>query len=170
MVTIYPPPVGMYHAPYMAPPPAELCIPMNSAQFVLSISEELAGTEAHLTVEFLSEVVAGFQHYTVPHKQLCLAYMSPWIPNLAHFVYNESLPEQEKVMRLINLLVALTMSETEVRLGLCLYLPDVKLPFVFMCDVPTHLNRCTHLFKHMCGPGWGRSQTLPKRCSTTLSR
>ena len=122
---------------------------MNSAQFVVSISEELAKSEAHLTVEFLSEVVAGFQHYTPSHKQLCLAYISPWIPNLAHFVHNDSAPEQEKVTRLIDLLVALTISEAEVTLcasgiSLCEVLHGVRV-CVCVCvgvglDVPTYSN------------------------------
>ena len=63
----------------------DLCIPMNSSEFVVSVSKELAVNEPHLTLEFLSEVVAGFQQYTPAMKQLCLMYMSPWLPNLARF-------------------------------------------------------------------------------------
>ena len=68
------------------------------------------------TVEFLSEVVAGFQQYTFALKQLCLAYMSPWLPILSRFVARSegATSEQEKVMKLIDLLVALTISEEEV--------------------------------------------------------
>ena len=94
----------------------DLCIPKNSAQFVISISEQLARSDPHLTVEFLSEVVAGFQQYTFALKQLCLAYMSPWLPILSRFVARSegATSEQEKVMKLIDLLVALTISEEEV--------------------------------------------------------
>ena len=106
----------------MSPP--DLCIPMNSAQFVVSMSEQLARNESHLTLEFLSEVVAGFQQYSPALKQLCLAYMSPWLPNLSKFVARtEGVTEQEKVVKLIDLLVALTISEEEVSLcvPLCLF-------------------------------------------------
>ena len=100
------------------PPLLDLCIPKNSAQFVISISEQLARSDPHLTVEFLSEVVAGFQQYTFALKQLCLAYMSPWLPILSRFVARSegatTCTEQEKVMKLIDLLVALTISEEEV--------------------------------------------------------
>ena len=132
----YPPHVAMVTPPntlssLLSPFLPELCIPTNSAQFVVSISEALAGTETHLTVEFLSEVVAGFQHYTPSHKQLCLAYISPWIPNLAHFVHNDPSPEQEKVIRLIDLLVALTISETEV-MG-TLFASNIRCEVVCVC-------------------------------------
>ena len=102
----------------LPPPLLDLCIPKNSAQFVVSISEQLARSDPHLTVEFLSEVVAGFQQYTFALKQLCLAYMSPWLPILSRFVARSegatTCTEQEKVMKLIDLLVALTISEEEV--------------------------------------------------------
>ncbi len=103
--------------PLSLPPclPAELCVPMNSAQFVISVSEQLARNEPHLTLEFLSELVVGFQQYSPALKQLCLAYMSPWIPNLSKFAARtEGITEQEKVMKLIDLFVSLTISEEEV--------------------------------------------------------
>ena len=77
----------------------DLCIPTNSSQFVVSLSRELATNEPHLTLEFLSEVVAGFQQYTPAMKQLCLMYMSPWLPNMSRFfaVRIEAPSEQEKV-------------------------------------------------------------------------
>ena len=112
-----------YLSPPLPPSLLDLCIPKNSAQFVISISEQLARSDPHLTVEFLSEVVAGFQQYTFALKQLCLAYMSPWLPILSRFVARSegtttsTCTEQEKVMKLIDLLVALTISEEEVSVG-----------------------------------------------------
>ena len=76
---------------------ADLCVPMNSAPFVVSISTELAHSEPHLTLEFLSEVVAGFQQYTPALKQFCLAYLSPWLPNLSLSLFEATATEQEKV-------------------------------------------------------------------------
>ncbi len=77
----------------------DLCIPMNSSDFVVGVSRELALKEPHLTLEFLSEVVAGFQQYTPAMKQLCLMYMSPWLPNLSRFfaAMNESPACHKKV-------------------------------------------------------------------------
>ena len=77
----------------------DLCVPANSAQFVVSVSKELAKNEPHLTLQFLSEVVAGFQQYTPALKQLCLAYISPWLPNLSKFAArSEGQSEQDKVL------------------------------------------------------------------------
>lgn len=88
---------------------------MNSASFVISVSEQLAKNEPHLTLEFLSELVVGFQQHSPALKQLCLSYMSPWIPNLSKFVARtEGITEQEKVVKLIDLFVSLTISEEEV--------------------------------------------------------
>lgn len=70
---------------------------MNSAPFVVSISTELAHSEPHLTLEFLSEVVAGFQQYTPALKQFCLAYLSPWLSNLSLSLFEATATEQEKV-------------------------------------------------------------------------
>lgn len=91
----------------------ELCIPMNSAQFVLAVSSQLARNESHLTLEFLSEVVAGFQRYTPALKQLCLSYISPWLPNLTRFVSEENAIEREKVSKLISFLILLTVAEEQ---------------------------------------------------------
>lgn len=70
---------------------------MNTAPFVMTISKELAQKEPHLTLEFLSEVVAGFQRYSPALKQFCLAYLSPWLPNLSLTLFEATATEQEKV-------------------------------------------------------------------------
>ena len=76
----------------------DVCIPVNCSEFVLSVSEQLARNEPHLTLEFLSEVVARFQSYSPTLKQHCLAYVSPWIHNLSRFAVRVDTPsEQEKV-------------------------------------------------------------------------
>ena len=82
----------------------DLCIPVNCADFVVSVSTQLAHNKPHLTLEFLSEVVAGFQRYSPALKQHCLAYISPWLPNLALFATRggEGGPsEQEKVRKVL---------------------------------------------------------------------
>ena len=70
---------------------------MNTAPFVMTVSRELAQKEPHLTLEFLSEVVAGFQQYTPALKQFCLAYMSPWLPNLSLSLFEATATDHEKV-------------------------------------------------------------------------
>lgn len=75
----------------------DLCLPMNTAPFVLTVSKELAQKEHHLTLEFLSEVVAGFQQYSPALKQFCLAYMSPWLPNLSLSLFETTATDHEKV-------------------------------------------------------------------------
>lgn len=76
---------------------ADLCVPMNTAPFVMTVSRELAQKEPHLTLEFLSEVVAGFQQYSPALKQFCLAYLSPWMPNLSLSLFEATATEHEKV-------------------------------------------------------------------------
>lgn len=76
----------------------DICIPVNCTDFVLSVSRQLARNEPHLTLEFLSEVVARFQSYSPALKQHCLAYISPWLPNLSRFTTRGDTPsEREKV-------------------------------------------------------------------------
>ena len=70
---------------------------MNTAPFVMTVSKELAHKEPHLTLEFLSEVVAGFQQYSPALKQFCLAYLSPWLPNLSLSLCEATATEHEKV-------------------------------------------------------------------------
>ncbi len=76
----------------------DMCIPVNCTDFVLSVSSQLARNEPHLTLEFLSEVVARFQSYSPALKQHCLAYVSPWLSNLSRFAVRRDSPsEQDKV-------------------------------------------------------------------------
>ena len=70
---------------------------MNTAPFVMTVSKELAQKEPHLTLEFLSEVVAGFQKYSQALKQFCLDYMSPWLPNLSLSLFEATAADHEKV-------------------------------------------------------------------------
>ena len=64
----------------------------------------------------MSEVVAGFQHYSTASKQQSLAFLSPWVTNLSNYVTRTetSRAEQEKVVKIFDLLVSLTISEEEV--------------------------------------------------------
>ncbi|TPX48503.1 hypothetical protein SeLEV6574_g01999 [Synchytrium endobioticum] len=62
-----------------------LCIPANNHGFVISISQKLAATEQHLTLEFLTECGLGFAKSNKELKHHCLEYMAPWLANLGAF-------------------------------------------------------------------------------------
>jgi neurofibromin 1 len=96
----------------------DLCIPSNSSDFIVSISESLAKSEIHLTLEFLNEALIGFSKSSEPMRQLCLDYMVPWLRNLALFAHHS--PEDHrkslsKTKDLLKLLIDLTVRRVEVR-------------------------------------------------------
>ncbi|RKP27599.1 hypothetical protein SYNPS1DRAFT_26753, partial [Syncephalis pseudoplumigaleata] len=93
-----------------------MCIPANSGSFVRSISEKLASTEPHLTLEFLTECFVGLNKSSKPLKSFCLEYMTPWLANLDRFIHVGSDDGQQglnKVKELLHQLIELTVKETE---------------------------------------------------------
>lgn len=99
----------------------DLCIPSNSSDFVVSISESLAKSEIHLTIEFLNEALVGFMNSNESMRQLCLDYMVPWLHNLA-FIARHSPEDHKKSLSktkdLLRLLIDLTVRRVEVRQSL----------------------------------------------------
>ncbi|KAF7730429.1 Ras GTPase activating protein ira2 [Apophysomyces ossiformis] len=94
----------------------DLCIPANSADFIVGISESLAATETHLTFEFLNECFLGFNKSSDPMRQLCLSYMSPWLRNLSLFVRSvsdESNRNITKTKDILRLLIDLTVTKAD---------------------------------------------------------
>ncbi|KAI8142067.1 hypothetical protein BJV82DRAFT_159057 [Fennellomyces sp. T-0311] len=94
----------------------DLCIPSNSTDFIVSISESLASTEQHLTLEFLNECLVGFNKSSEPMRQLCLDYMAPWLRNLA--IYSRNIPDDHnkslsKTKDVLRLLIELTVTRTD---------------------------------------------------------
>ncbi|KAI8328834.1 hypothetical protein BC941DRAFT_216115 [Chlamydoabsidia padenii] len=94
----------------------DLCIPSNSTDFLVSISERLASSEPQLTLDFLHECLIGF-HKSVSMRQLCLDYASPWLRNLALFIrhtpedqHNKNLTKTKDIIRLM---IELTVSHPE---------------------------------------------------------
>ncbi|CAO3589215.1 unnamed protein product [Absidia cylindrospora] len=83
----------------------DLCIPSNSTDFLISISERLASSEPQLTLDFLSECLIGFHKSSESMRQLCLDYASPWLQNLAIFIQhtpedqNKSLTKTKDIIR-----------------------------------------------------------------------
>lgn len=102
------------------------CIPANSTSFIVGISENLAVTEPHLTLEFLNECFVGFNKSSEPLRQLCLEYMAPWLHNLSIFARNSPDGKNDNVIKtkeVIRLLIDLTVTRVDVR---CMVLADAK--------------------------------------------
>lgn len=96
---------------------SDLCIPSNSTDFIISISERLAQSELHLTLEFLDEALEGLSKSSESMQQLCLDYMVPWWHNLENFIrYNpgEEISSITKIKELIISLIDMTINKMEV--------------------------------------------------------
>lgn len=94
-----------------------MCIPSNSTSFIVSISENLALTELHLTLEFLDEAIVGLLKSNESMQQLCLDYMVPWWKNLESFArpnIMEEVSSKSKIREIIMSLINITMERTEV--------------------------------------------------------
>jgi hypothetical protein len=93
------------------------CIPANSTSFIVGISENLAVTEPHLTLEFLNECFVGFNKSSESLRQLCLEYMAPWLHNLSIFARNGPDGKNDNVIKtkeVIRLLIDLTVTRVDV--------------------------------------------------------
>ncbi|GAB5590022.1 Ras GTPase activating protein ira2 [Umbelopsis nana] len=93
------------------------CIPANSTSFIVGISENLAVTEPHLTLEFLNECFVGFNKSSETLRQLCLEYMAPWLQNLSIFARNSPDGKNDNVMKtkeVIRLLIDLTVTRVDI--------------------------------------------------------
>lgn len=95
----------------------DLCIPANSTDFLINISERLAASEPQLTLDFLSECLIGFHKSNETMRQLCLNYASPWLRNLVNFIRvtpDDNNKNLAKTKDIIRLLIELTVSYPEV--------------------------------------------------------
>ncbi|KAI7885924.1 uncharacterized protein EV154DRAFT_521553 [Mucor mucedo] len=86
----------------------DLCLPANSTEFIVSISEKIAITEPSLTIEFLNECIMGYGKSEQGLRYLCLLYMIPWLPNLALY-YGRSAEDQIRLKDLLRSLIDLTL-------------------------------------------------------------
>ncbi|KAF9431608.1 Ras GTPase activating protein ira2 [Entomortierella beljakovae] len=93
-----------------------LCIPTNNAPFIRRMSEMLARTESHLTLEFLTECFVGFQKTPKALKPRCLEFVSPWLPNLAKYCRSSSDNHAgfAKTREVIKALIDMTVNEPEI--------------------------------------------------------
>ena len=73
-------------------------VPGDPMAYVIRLSDKLARFSPQLTLDFIQEVstaMISMDRAAVNHRLFCLQYMSPWIPNLAHFA-NPSSPLFER--------------------------------------------------------------------------
>ncbi|KAF9111158.1 Ras GTPase activating protein ira2 [Mortierella sp. AM989] len=93
-----------------------LCIPINNAPFIRSMSEMLAGAESHLTLEFLSECFVGFQKTPKSLKPRCLEFVAPWLSNLTKYCRSSSDNHAgfAKTREIIKGLIDMTVNEPEI--------------------------------------------------------
>lgn len=87
----------------------DLCLPANSTEFIVNISEKIAATEPSLTMEFLNECILGYGKSEQGLRYLCLLYMIPWLPNLSLYC-NRSPQDIAKTKELLRLLIDLTLA------------------------------------------------------------
>lgn len=95
----------------------DLCIPSNSSDFIVSISESLAKSEIHLTLEFLNEAFVGFTKANESMRQLCLDYMAPWLRNLSGFARYSADDHKKNVSKtkdILRLFVDMTVRRKDV--------------------------------------------------------
>ncbi|KAL6048749.1 Neurofibromin 1 [Balamuthia mandrillaris] len=96
---------------------AGLCIPRNTTNFTVTLSQRLAQTEPDITLEFLMEALHGMEKIkeNLPGKQLCLSYMSHWISNLRLFCAPTNQPDStvkiEKTTQIIKSFIEFTIKE-----------------------------------------------------------
>ncbi|KAI8087606.1 uncharacterized protein B0P05DRAFT_584843 [Gilbertella persicaria] len=87
----------------------DLCLPSNSTEFIVNISERIAVKEPFLTLEFLNECIVGYGKSEQSSRYLCLLYMIPWLPNLSLYCGKFS-PDIQKTKELLRLLIDLTLT------------------------------------------------------------
>jgi hypothetical protein len=80
------------------------------------MSENLANSETHLTLEFLNECILGFNRSSKePSRQLIsLEYMVPWLKNLVLFALVPHGKEPSKVKDVLRSLIIMTAEKTDV--------------------------------------------------------
>ncbi|KAG0747979.1 hypothetical protein G6F62_000155 [Rhizopus arrhizus] len=77
----------------------DLCLPANSTDFIVNISERIAAKEPLLTLEFLNECVMGYTKSEEATKYLVLLYMMPWLSNLSYYCGNSATNTMTKLVQ-----------------------------------------------------------------------
>jgi neurofibromin 1 len=98
----------------------DVFIPYNDMDFIVNISENIAASETHLTLEFLNECILGFDRSNIECTKhiLTLEYMVPWLKNIPLYIYGPNGKDVHKVRELIRSLINLTAEKQEVRISI----------------------------------------------------
>jgi len=89
-----------------------MCVPHNTGDLVVKLSEQVSVAKPFMTPQFLREALRGFQKISLPYKYLCLKYMRPWIKNLS-ITYAEAKDDAEQVKRITEWFQELTKTTIE---------------------------------------------------------
>lgn len=84
-------------------------------QVICKLSDTLASSASHLTLEFLEESIHGYENSDLHHKQLCLNYMIPWLTNLTRFRKHSDGHKRTKVNIILDKLVDMTKIDPSLR-------------------------------------------------------
>lgn len=87
----------------------------NLIQVICKLSDTLASSASHLTLEFLEESIHGYENSDLHHKQLCLNYMIPWLTNLTRFRKHSDGHKRTKVNIILDKLVDMTKIDPSLR-------------------------------------------------------
>ncbi len=118
-----------------------LMIPNNSLAFVLGVSQSLASSAPHLTIEFLKEWTIGFTKVDPFQKTACLLYVGPWLANLEVFAKpqpEDGIDSVKQVDDIVRSLISITSAERKVCLA---YLYSAKLK-INLATVPVDPGTC----------------------------
>ncbi|ODN95826.1 neurofibromin 1 [Cryptococcus wingfieldii CBS 7118] len=93
---------------------AGLTIPNNSLSWVRDLSNALANSATHLTLEFLKEWTIGFSKADIIHKTASLHYIGPWLLNLDQFsrpTRDDAEESVKQVKEVIRSFISITVAE-----------------------------------------------------------
>lgn len=90
------------------------------------MSESLAVSEAHLTLEFLNECIVGYNRSSadLARQIITIEYMVPWLKNLANYVSVPYGKEPSKVKDIIQALIIMS-SDKQGKVCILTSLPNV---------------------------------------------
>ncbi|KAI9265605.1 hypothetical protein BY458DRAFT_438052 [Sporodiniella umbellata] len=93
----------------------DICVPYNDTDFIFNISELIASSESHLTLEFLNEWVLGFSRSSeeLERQVQMLEYVVPWLKNLVLFVYAADKDDVTKIRDIVCALIKLTTERSK---------------------------------------------------------
>jgi hypothetical protein len=133
-------------------------LPNNCSSFIVKISQQLAQSEPHLTMELTKECLVGFKKSNKEAKYLCLEYISCWLRNLDRVSLDETEFDQ-----LVRALIDLTVHEKEMHYALQNQI------WAVMAKTDGALERCVDTFVAFAvenGVGTFAAESVGETCVT----